>query len=266
VRIQTAVTRLAQFELCFCGRFQIGLKAIAATQHEISSLAGMPLADYFRAGRNRLSITVQLVTTHQATFRKFTPQLDGEEICMAEKTEMAQREGQRLARREPTSMFADPFRALDRFADEMDRIFDNFGFGRGWLAPRSSQWLAPSRSAGASLWAPDVEVYQRNNELVVRADLPGLKKEDVKVDVTDNAITIQGERRQEEESERGGVYRSERSYGSFYRAIPLPEGTITDQAKATFKDGVLEITKPAPPEQVTRGRRLEIKEGTEPKK
>ncbi len=187
---------------------------------------------------------------------------------MAEKTEMAQREGQRLARREPTATFADPFRTLDRFADEMDRIFDNFGFGRGWLAPRSNQWLgAPSsRTTAASFWAPDVEVYQRNNELVVRADLPGLKKDDVKVDVTENAITIQGERRQEEESERGGVYRSERSYGSFYRSIPLPEGAITDQAKANFKDGVLEITMPAPPDQVTRGRRLEIKEGAESKK
>jgi HSP20 family protein len=186
---------------------------------------------------------------------------------MAEKTEMAPREGQRLARRESTSTFADPFRTLDRFADEMDRIFDNFGFGRGWIAPRTSQWLAtPSRGAGASWWAPDIEVYQRNNELVVRADLPGLKKEDVKVDVTDHAIAIQGERRQEEESERGGVYRSERSYGSFYRTIPLPEGAMTDQAKANFKDGVLEITMPAPPDQVTRGRRLEIKESAETKK
>jgi HSP20 family protein len=84
--------------------------------------------------------------------------------------------------------------------------------------------------------------------------------------VTDDSITISGERRQEQEGERGGVYRSERSYGSFCRTIPLPEGAMTDQAKATFTDGVLEITMPAPPEQVTRGRRLEIKEGSEAKK
>ena len=83
----------------------------------------------------------------------------------------------------------------------------------------------------------------------------------MKVEVTEDAVTIQGERRREHEEERGGVYRSERSYGSFYRAIPLPEGAMTDQAKATFKDGVLEIRMPAPPEQVTRGRRLEISEG-----
>lgn len=97
-------------------------------------------------------------------------------------------------------------------------------------------------------WAPDVEAFHRNNELVVRADLPGLTKSDIKVDVTENQITLQGERKREHEEEKGGVYRSERSYGSFYREIPLPEGAITEQAKANFKDGVLEITMPAPPE------------------
>jgi HSP20 family protein len=109
-------------------------------------------------------------------------------------------------------------------------------------------------------------MFHRNNELVVRADLPGLNKDDVKVDVTEDSITIQGERKREQEEEREGVYRSERAYGSFYRVIPLPEGTIADQAKATFKDGVLEVTMPAPPEQVRRGRRVEITEGAAEKK
>jgi len=83
--------------------------------------------------------------------------------------------------------------------------------------------------------------------------------------VTDNDITISGERRLEEETERGGVYRSERSYGTFFRTIPLPEGAIADQAKASFKDGVLEIRMPAP-NQATRGRRLEIKDNVDLKK
>jgi HSP20 family protein len=126
--------------------------------------------------------------------------------------------------------------------------------------------MRSSLRGGTETWAPEVEVSQQNNELVVRADLPGLKKDDIHIDVTDNAITISGERRQEHETERGGIYRSERTYGSFYRVIPLPEGAITDQAKATFTNGVLEVRLPAPPEQVTRGRRLEIKEGTETKK
>jgi len=147
---------------------------------------------------------------------------------------------------------------FEMFADEMDRLLDDFGIGRGGL---TRPWSSRARRQGAlEMWTPQIELSQQNNELVVRADLPGLKKEDVNIDVTDEAITISGERRQEQESETGGVYRSERSYGSFYRTIPLPRGTMSDQAKATFKDGVLEIRVPAPPEQVTRGRRLEIQD------
>ena len=187
---------------------------------------------------------------------------------MAEKTtEIAPREQQRPVRRQqpwPDS----PFRMLERFADEIDSVFDDFGLGRSWLSPRSGRsfFQRTSSRAGLEMWAPDIEVYHHNNELVVRADLPGMKKDDVSIDVTDTDITISGERRQEQETERGGVYRSERSYGSFSRAIPLPEGAMADQAKATFKDGVLEIRMPAPPEQVRRGRRLDIKEGAEAKK
>jgi HSP20 family protein len=147
---------------------------------------------------------------------------------------------------------------FEMFADEMARLFDDFGIGRGGL---TRPWSSRARRQGAlEMWTPQIELSQQNNELVLRADLPGLKKEDVNIDVTDEAITISGERRQEQESETGGVYRSERSYGSFYRSIPLPRGTMSDQAKATFKDGVLEIRMPAPPEQVTRGRRLEIQD------
>jgi HSP20 family protein len=115
-------------------------------------------------------------------------------------------------------------------------------------------------------WLPEIEMLQRNNELVIRADLPGLRKDDIQVEITENAITIEGERRHEHQEEKGGVYRSERSYGSFCRVVALPEGAMPDQAKANFKDGVLEITMPAPPEAVTRGRKLEISESTTPKK
>jgi HSP20 family protein len=118
---------------------------------------------------------------------------------------------------------------------------------------------------GADFWAPELDVSQKDNELVIRADLPGMKRDDVHVDVTDSDITISGERRQEEESERGGIYRSERRYGSFCRTIPLPEGAITDQAKASFTNGVLMVRVPAPP-QTIRGRRLEIAETAEAKK
>jgi HSP20 family protein len=104
-------------------------------------------------------------------------------------------------------------------------------------------------------------VFQRVTDLVVRADLPGLSKDDVEVEVNEDSITIRGERRHEREEERDGIYRSERSYGSFSRVVPLPEGTITDSASATFKDGVLEIVLQAPGREVKRGRRIEIGEG-----
>lgn len=185
---------------------------------------------------------------------------------MAEKrTEIARTEEKGVARREAIPL-GSPFRILDRFAEEMDRVFDDFGFTRGWLSPRlRSEWPRPLISR-TEAWLPDVEILHRNNELVIRADLPGLSKDDVKVDVTEDAVTIQGERKREHEEEKEGVYRSERSYGSFSRVIALPEGAMTDQAKATFKDGVLEVAMPAPPESVKRGRRLEIAESATHKK
>jgi HSP20 family protein len=190
---------------------------------------------------------------------------------MAEKrAEAGLREERALTRREPFLDSGSPFRILERFSDEMDRIFDDFGLGRARWTPRIGRSLLRSPSRGIATdweaWTPEIEMLHRNNELVIRADLPGLTREDVKVDVTDDGVAIQGERKREHEEEREGVYRSERSYGSFYRMIPLPEGAMTDQAKATFKDGVLEITMPAPPEQVTSGRRLEITEGASVKK
>jgi HSP20 family protein len=136
-------------------------------------------------------------------------------------------------------------------------MFEDFGFGRPWSS--RTGWSSPSAGTEGITWAPRIDVAQHDNQLVIRADLPGLSKDDIKVDATEDGITIQGERRREHEDERRGVYHRERSYGSFYRFLPLPPGAIADQAKASFKDGVLEISMPAPPEQVNRGRRLEIK-------
>lgn len=183
---------------------------------------------------------------------------------------MAEKQAEKAGTLQPTeretSLWArSPLRMLQRFRDEMDRIFEDFGVGRGWMAPRfARRWFGPAWRDLEPEWGafgPDIDVFQRGNELIIRADLPGMKKDDIQVDVTEDSISIQGERKREYEEERDGVYRAERSYGRFSRVIPLPEGTITDQAKATFENGVLEITMPAPPEQVARGRRLEITEG-----
>jgi len=170
-----------------------------------------------------------------------------------------------LARREqssPSLTAGSPFSFMRRFSEEMDRLFEDFGFGRGWFAPSFGRDFFPAGFGefGQSGWSPQVEVFEREGQLVVRADLPGLTKDDVKVEVTDNALNISGERKSEHEEKGEGFYRSERSYGSFYRSIPLPEGAGADAAEATFRDGVLEITMQAP-QRRTRGRRLEIKEG-----
>jgi len=187
---------------------------------------------------------------------------------MADKqTSVSTSRQQDLNRRPSSSSFGNS--TLQRFAEEMDRLFDDFGLN-GWLVPRTARNMGRSwwRGPGAEWdsWAPDVEVIQRGDQLLVRADLPGLNREEVKIDITDDTLTIQGERKREHEEERDGVYRSERSYGSFRRVVPLPEGAITDQAKASFRNGVLEISMPAPPEHVRRGRRLEISEGEASKK
>jgi HSP20 family protein len=163
-----------------------------------------------------------------------------------------------LARRGPSTpalWSGDPFGIVRHFAEEMERVFDDFGFGRGLRSRFTPRGVGLDLTA----WSPQVEVLQRGDRLVVRADLPGLTKDDVQVEVTDDAVTIRGERRQEHEERREGYFHSERSYGSFYRRIPLPEGVEADKADANFRDGVLEVTMPAPKREASRGRRIEVK-------
>jgi HSP20 family molecular chaperone IbpA len=150
------------------------------------------------------------------------------------------------------AMWREPFAGFwgrDPFA----AFWEPFG-----LTTRNAGPFQTGRQGAGSFWAPQVETFQRGNDYIVRADLPGLKKDDIKIDINDDAITIEGERREEHEEDREGYYRTERSYGSFYRVVPLPDGAITDSAKAHFNDGVLEMVVQAPPREVSRGRRLEI--------
>lgn len=154
-----------------------------------------------------------------------------------------------------------PFGFMRRFATDMEKLFEEFeGFRLPSLYGR--EFFPFTRQFEHVDWSPEIEVRQNDGEFVVRTDLPGLKKDDVKVELTDNLLTISGERKQEKEERREGYYRSERSYGSFYRQIPLPQGAKTDTAKAEFTDGVLQITMQAP-EREPKPRRLEIKKGEE---
>jgi HSP20 family protein len=157
---------------------------------------------------------------------------------------------------------ASPFSFMRRFSEEMDRLFDDFSFGRsswgfGW--PELGRGL--TRKDLERAWFPQIEMRRRDNQLVLRADLPGLKKEDVQVEIDqNNCLTIQGERRKDwSEEDRQGRYLSERSYGKFYRCIELPEGAKADNVIATFQDGVLEITVPAPETEQTGSRKIEVR-------
>jgi len=159
---------------------------------------------------------------------------------------------QGISRIEP-GFASNPFAAMRRLSDEMEQLFHGVGLG-DFRVPRLWRGFDVPQA-----WGPDIDMFERKGELVVRADLPGLNKEDVKVEITDSELTIEGERKSEKEEKREGYYRSERSYGSFRRVVALPEGIKADRAKATCKDGVLEITIPTAGARKKGGRRLPIK-------
>ncbi len=164
----------------------------------------------------------------------------------------------------PQNVPATPFAFMRRFTEEMDRLLEDFGLEAGWLMPRlftrGTRLLGREVEFTPAEWTPRIEVFDREGQFVVRAELPGMAREDVKVEVTPEHITLEGERKQEKKEEREGYYYGERRYGTFYRAIPLPEGVDTTKATAEFGKGVLEIVMPkrTPPEAEVR--RLEVRE------
>jgi len=161
--------------------------------------------------------------------------------------------------------YGSPFTMMRRLAEEMDRAFEEIGlesrfhfprmFTRGRELLRRETGLIPAE------WSPRVEVLEKEGFFVVKAELPGMTRDEVKVEITENMLTLAGERKQEKKQEKEGYWYSECSYGSFYRAIPLPEGVDATKATAEFRHGVLEVTMPAVPRAEPKGRRLEVKEG-----
>jgi HSP20 family protein len=101
-------------------------------------------------------------------------------------------------------------------------------------------------------------VFERGDRLVTKVDLPGVKKEDVSVEVADGQLSLSGERKQESEEKNDNFYRSEREYGSFFRSVPLPEGVKIEDVKATFADGVLEVSIPLAARSEAKVRKVQI--------
>ena len=129
--------------------------------------------------------------------------------------------------------------------------FDEF-FGRFF-----EDWFSPRASGEVRGWAPAIDMVDRKDEIVLRADLPGLERNDVDVSVENGVLTIRGERRGEEQAHEDDYYCCERWAGSFTRSMTLPQGADANQIKATFKNGVLEVHIPKTAQAV--GRKIEIK-------
>jgi HSP20 family protein len=180
---------------------------------------------------------------------------------MKETNEIQKKEGQptelRFSPKGQPMIAISPFGFVRRFAEDMDRMFEGFDDFR--LPRMFGKEFFPFRTEMKDIeWVPQIEIAQNNEQLTVRCDLPGMKKDDIQVELKDEVLTISGERNEEEKEEREGYYRSERSYGTFYRQVRLPAGVKTDTAEATFRDGVLEIKLLAQKE--ASGRKLEIKQ------
>lgn len=143
----------------------------------------------------------------------------------------------------PKLMARNPFRELARLEREME---DMFGRLPAW------PWGDGERG-----WAPAIDMIDRKDEFVLRADLPGLTEKDVEVTVQDNMLTVKGERKAETEEKKDDYHCCERTYGAFTRILTLPAGVQADKVKATFKNGVLEVRMPKAPE--AKGTKIEVK-------
>jgi HSP20 family protein len=166
-----------------------------------------------------------------------------------------------------------PFDLMRRFSEDVDRMFASFGLGSfgSMLQPwdRMQRRQGSTNAMSTMAWTPTMDISTRGDDLVVSADLPGIMPENVQIECEQNQLIIRGETRDErgqDEKEKGYWY-SERSYGSFYRSIPLPQGVNPDTARAGFNNGVLEVTFPGAAKSLQpQRRRIEIQgvQGTQP--
>ena len=150
---------------------------------------------------------------------------------------------------------AEPARAISPF-EEMEKRFEEF-FRRPFsmLGP---SWFPAIRMPEIGEVSAKVDIFEEGNDVVVKAELPGMKKEDLDVNLTDDTITVSGEKKKEEKIEKKDYYRVERSYGSFTRSFRLPKEVQSDKAKASFKDGVLEIRVPKTEEAMKKEKKVTI--------
>jgi HSP20 family protein len=155
--------------------------------------------------------------------------------------EMSEATKRAMIKKPESAVLPTTFETMSRLEQDMDRMFHEF-----WRRPFLSLWDHEHSWPGRmfSLQMPAMDLYEEKDEVVVKAELPGISKEDLDVTLTESTLTLKGEKKKEEEVKEKNFYRSERSSGSFVRTIDLPSEVKTDQAKASFKNGVLEIRLP----------------------
>ena len=135
----------------------------------------------------------------------------------------------------------EPVRELNTIQSEMNRLFNTFFDGP-----------APANGAATRRWVPAMDLVETDDDLVLRADLPGLSDGDVNIEVEDNVLSISGERKAEREERNEGFYRVERAYGGFSRSLTLPDGADPERVRASFDRGVLEVRIPKPEQRKPR--------------
>jgi HSP20 family protein len=149
---------------------------------------------------------------------------------------------------------ATPMRVVSPF-DEMDRLFDRLIARRGWMRPWRTDWPSLGDAGWVEPRLPRIDIVDREDDIVVRAEVPGIEKKELDISVGEDSVTLRGETQHEEKAEAGDLYRCEISRGAFSRTVGLPAAVDGSKAKAVFHDGVLTLTLP----KVERARRHTVK-------
>ncbi len=167
----------------------------------------------------------------------------------------------RAGERRPVTVFEDVFHPFARLRADMERLFDDFFAGTMMPFGGRGRLVEPFRTFERAFGAatPAVDLVETDKAFELKAELPGLDEKSVEVTLSENVLTIKGEKKEEHEEEQAGVHYAERRFGSFERAFRLPENVDQDAIAATFKNGVLTVTMPKTAEPEKPQKKIEIK-------
>jgi HSP20 family protein len=156
-----------------------------------------------------------------------------------------------------------PARELERFRGEFDDLLERFGFDRDWFGrwPFDRPFFGDRESTSAR---PAIDSYVENGNFIVRTDLPGIDPKDVEIKVVGDMLTIKGSREEKRETKKTDYLKREIRYGSFERSLSLPEGIKADDLKATYHDGVLQLSAPMPKEAAPKEVKIQVESSPAP--